>query len=56
MCTKYAGIAEEDEKGHVGGLKGSDQDLKILVVMPNGQDWFPKEIFHNHFAVTGLVG
>ncbi len=56
MCTKYAGIAEEDEKGHVGGLKGSDQDLKILVVMPNGQDWFPREIFHNHFAVTGLVG
>lgn len=56
MCTKYAGIAEEDEKGHVGGLKGSDQDLKILVVMPNGKDWFPREIFHNHFSVTGLVG
>lgn len=54
MCTKYAGIAEEDAHGHIAGLRGSDAKLEILVVMPDGRDWFPRSLFYEHFATTGL--
>ena len=54
MCTKYAGIAEEDAEGHIAGLRGKGASLEILVVMPDGEDWFPRSLFHSHFATTGL--
>ena len=54
MCTKYAGIAEEDARGHIAQLRGSGATLEILVVMPDGQDWFPRALFYEHFATTGL--
>lgn len=54
MCTKYAGIADEDAEGYVGGVRGSGASLEILVVMPDGQDWFPRSLFYDHFASTGL--
>ena len=54
MCTKHAGIAQEDDEGHIAGLRGSDASLEILVVMPDGQDWFPRALFYDHFATTGL--
>lgn len=53
-CTKYAGIAEEDDQGHIAQLRGSDAKLEILVSMPDGQDWFPRTLFYDHFATTGL--
>lgn len=54
MCTKYAGIAEEDAQGHIAGLRGSDSKLEILVAMPDDSDWFPRSLFYEHFATTGL--
>ena len=48
------GIAQEDDEGHIAGLRGSDASLEILVVMPDGQDWFPRALFYDHFATTGL--
>ena len=54
MCTKHAGIAEEDVEGHIAGLRGKDASLEMLVVMPDGEDWFPRNLFHGHFATTGL--
>ena len=54
MCTKHAGIADEDAKWYVDGLRGEGPDLQILVVMPDGQDWFPRKLFHEYFSTTGL--
>lgn len=51
--TKHAGIADEGIEGHIGGLRGEGKTLEILVVMPEGKDWFPREDFHEHFAGTG---
>ena len=41
-------------RGHIAGPWGSDASLEILVVMPDGQDWFPRALFYDHFATTGL--
>lgn len=54
MATKYAGIAEEGESGSVAGLRGEKDKLEILVRMPDGEDWFPQKLFHQHFATTGI--
>ena len=51
--VKHTGIADEDVEGHIGGLRGDDKALEILVVMPEGKDWFPRKDFYEYFSATG---
>mgnify|MGYP001074140143 CR=1 FL=1 len=54
MTVKHAGIADEDVAGYIEGLRGEGEALEVLVVMPAGQDWFPRKVFHEYFHSTGI--
>lgn len=53
VAVTYAGIAEEDEEGWIAGIRGQKDSLELLVKMPDGEDWFPIDDFHDLFMTNG---
>lgn len=55
IADKYAGIAEEGDRGWIEGIRGSGKSLELLVRMPDGEDWFPIKDFHEFFLTSGIT-
>ena len=55
IADKYAGIADEGDRGWIEGIHGSGKSLELLVRMPDGEDWFPIKDFHEFFLTSGIT-
>ena len=53
VATTYAGFADEGEEGWIKDIRGRGPDLELFVCMPRGQDWLPRDDFHDLFATNG---
>lgn len=53
VATAYAGIADEAEEGWIVDVRGEGADMRLLVRMPDGEDWFPLADFHDFFMTNG---
>lgn len=54
VCAEPTGFCDEGERGEIKATRPAGGSVEILVCMPDGEDWFPKNLFYKHFQPIGI--